>query len=350
MNELPRRVTEWIRTRLLVVVVTATTCVGIGFGVTLSFYLLNRPTGIPPRIVVVQAGASVHSIATQLKEERLIRSPRFFRVLSIIGSISTELTAGPHPLHGRMTTWDILQELRIPRDESISVTIPEGLRKSSTFEILARALDLDTDTFERLASDSRFCQDLGIDLADLEGYLFPETYRLSRFASEEQVLRILVTHFHKAYEGDVAEEGEGRGMTRHEVVTMASIIEEETRVAEERPIVSAVYHNRLRRRMRLQADPTVQFALPDGPRRLFNKDYAYPSPYNTYLHGGLPPGPIGSPGKAALEAAVAPADVNYLYFVAKGDGSHIFTRTPREHEAAKRLTRDSRRKTWRKPK
>lgn len=349
MNDLYMRLSRWVRVRVLVVVVTATAGIGICLGVSLCFYLLNRPTGVPPRTVVVDFGASVNQIAVQLRDQKLIRSPRFFRVLSILGAVSTELTAGPHPVHGRMTTWDILQELRIPRDESVDVTIPEGLRRRVTFGILAKALGLDQGRLDSLATDSRFCRALGVDVGDLEGYLFPETYRLSRYTSEVQVLKLLVSHFNAAYEGEVARKGLARGMTRHEVVTMASIIEGEARIDEERPVVSAVYHNRLEKRMRLQADPTVQFALPDGPRRLFNKDYAYPSPYNTYLHRGLPPGPIGSPGKASLEAAVAPADVEYLYFVAKGDGSHVFTRTSSEHGAAKRLTRDSRRKTWRKP-
>ena len=350
MNDFLRRVIEWIRVRELLVVITATTGIGICLGIVLCVYLLNRPTGVPPRTVVVEGGASVQQIAVQLKNQRLIRSPRFFRVLSILGAISTELTAGPHPVHGHMTTWDILQELRIPWDESVSVTLPEGLRRTHTFEILTKTLGLNGERLDSLATDPQFCRDLGVDVDDLEGYLFPETYRLSRYASEAQVLKLLVSHFNEAYDGSVARKASARGMTRHEVVTMASIIEGEAQVDEERPVVSAVYHNRLKKRMRLQADPTVQFALPDGPRRLFNKDYAYPSPYNTYLHSGLPPGPIGSPGKASLEAAVAPAGVNYLYFVAKGDGSHVFTRTSREHEAAKRLTRDSRRKTWRKPK
>lgn len=139
-------------------------------------------------------------------------------------------------------------------------------------------------------------------------------------------------------------------MTIHEAVTMASIIEGEAQVAEERATISAVYHNRLKKGMRLQADPTVQYAIPDGPRRLFYKDYSYQSPYNTYRHRGLPPGPIMSPGAASLEAAVNPADVDYLYFVAKGDGSHLFTKTAAEHEAAKQKTKAARRKSWKQTK
>jgi len=332
-----------------VVVIGLTTCVGICFGTVLCFFILNRPTGASSRTVIVEAGTPVHRIALQLKRQRLIRSPRFFKTLSILGSISTELTAGPHPLSGRMTTWEILQELRIPRDETVSVTLPEGMRKSLVFEVLAERLGLNAARLDSLATDPGFCRSVGIEIEDLEGYLYPETYYLSKYASERQVLRILVDHFDDAFEGAIADGARRRRMTRHEVVTMASIIEGETRVPEERVVVSAVYHNRLRKKMRLQADPTVQFALPDGPRRLFNKDYRYPSPYNTYLHGGLPPGPIGSPGKASLAAAVAPADVEYLYFVAKGDGSHIFTKNSREHEAAKRKTRESRRRTWKRP-
>ena len=136
-------------------------------------------------------------------------------------------------------------------------------------------------------------------------------------------------------------------MSLHEVVTLASIIEGEARIDEERPVISAVYHNRLRQKMRLQADPTVQYALEDGPRRLFYRDYAIDSPYNTYRVRGLPPGPIMSPGEASLRAALHPADVDYVYFVSQGDGSHLFSRTAAEHGRAKSKTYRARRDGWR---
>ena len=194
--------------------------------------------------------------------------------------------------------------------------------------------------------DPEFCKTLGVDAESLEGYLFPETYKFSLMMAEEQVIRRLVKQFQRVFDSQMRAQASRMGMTVHETVSMASIIEGEAQVGDERPIISAVYHNRLKKRMRLQADPTVQYAIVDGPRRLFYKDYRIDSPYNTYRHRGLPPGPIMSPGEASLRAALYPAEVNYLYFVARGDGSHIFSRTTREHEKAKRETRWARRRSW----
>jgi len=245
-----------------------------------------------------------------------------------------------------MSAWDVLQELQVPRDITQSITIPEGLRKERVIEILGRELGLDKDRLTRLIDDPLFCKKLNVEARDLEGYLFPETYRVSVAAKEQQVLEILVIQFHRLFSEELRESARQIGMTVHEAVTMASIIEGEAQLDAERTTISAVYHNRLKKKMRLQADPTVQYALPDGPRRLFNKDYEFNSPYNTYRNRGLPPGPIQSPGAASLAAAVNPADVEYLYFVARGDGSHIFTKTAAEHAKAKRETQAARRRTW----
>jgi UPF0755 protein len=316
------------------------------FAISFSLYVLNRSTGIPPKSVRIEAGASVSSIATRLKKARVIRSPWFLRMLAVVTGASRRLTAGDHPFTGRMTAWEVLRELQVPRDVTQSITIPEGLRKERAVEIIAREMDLDEKKLAELANNPAFCKRLGVEADNLEGYLFPETYRLSVAANEVQILEVLVGQFLKVFGPELRRRADEIGLTVHEAVTMASIIEGEAQKADERTTISAVYHNRLKKRMRLQADPTVQYAIPDGPRRLFYKDYEYASPYNTYRHRGLPPGPIMSPGAASLYAAVNPADVDYLYFVATGDGSHLFTRTAAEHDAAKRKTRSARRKSW----
>jgi len=320
----------------------------IAFAISFSLYLLNHPTGYAPKTVRIEQGATLSSIATRLEKERIIRSAWFLKLVASFTGSSRKITAGDHPFSGRMTAWEVLEELQIPRDVTRSVTIPEGLRKERVVDILAKTLELNHDTLLILVEDSVFCRELGVEAMDLEGYLFPETYRVSVTTTERQIVRILVDHFHKAFGTELKAAAMALDMSVHEAVTMASIIEGEAQVGDERSTISAVYHNRLRKRMRLQADPTVQYAIPDGPRRLFYKDYEYPSRYNTYRHGGLPPGPILSPGAASLHAAVHPEDVGYLYFVAKGDGSHVFSRTAAEHEAAKRATKSARRKTWKK--
>ena len=324
-------------------------CIGI-LGLVVGFwgavYALNRPTGVRHKEVIVEKGMTVAQIARKLYRERLIRSPELLRIFSLINGTSRRLTAGVHPFHGRMTTWQVLMELEVPRDVTRDVTLPEGLRLGQVAEILANRLDLDEATFKSIIADSNFCHSLGIDAPDLEGYLFPETYRFSLTMTEEQVVRMVVGHFLEIFDQKMKRRARAMGMTVGEVVTLASIVEGEAQLDEERPIVAAVYHNRLKKNMRLQADPTVQYAIPDGPRRLFYRDYRVDSPYNTYRHRGLPPGPIMSPGQASLVATLYPADVDYLYFVARGDGSHVFTQTPKEHEAAKRQTLSARRRSW----
>lgn len=333
--------------RTLYAICAIVALLGGGVGIVSAIYLLNRPTGVSFRTVRIDKGMSVATIGRTLQKEGLIRSPRFLRAMSLVAGTSRKLTAGMHPFHGGMTTWQVLRELEVPRDVTQDVTIPEGLQVEQTIRMLADSLNLSRSKLAELAASEAFCRGLGVAAGSLEGYLFPETYRFSLSMSEDQVLKVMVEHFFRIFDAGMVAEARKLKMSLHEVVTMASIIEGEAQVDSERPIISAVYHNRLRKRMRLQADPTVQYALEDGPRRLFNRDYGIDSPYNTYRVRGLPPGPIASPGEASLRAALNPAEVDYIYFVAQGDGSHLFSRTAAEHLKAKRATYRARREVWR---
>ena len=319
-------------------------------GATVTVYLLNRPTGVAARDVLVEKGMTVARIASRLHAEGVVRSPKLLRLLSVATGTSRKLKAGLHHFHGGMSTLDALRELEIPRDITHSVTIPEGLRRERTCAILASELGLDESRLLSITSDSLVARQLGVDAPTLEGYLFPETYMFSLMGTEMDAVKTMVDQFHRVLDGALRERAEKRGFTIHQAVTMASIVEGEAQVDHERPVVAAVYHNRLRKRMRLQADPTVQYALGGEPRRLFYKDYEFDSPYNTYRRRGLPPGPILSPGRESIRAALYPAKVDFLYFVARGDGSHIFSRTAAEHERAKRKTRWSRINSFRRSK
>jgi UPF0755 protein len=319
---------------------------GSGAGIVSAVYLLNRPTGVGARDVRIEKGMSVNAIGRALYEEGVIRSPRFLRVLSLLAGTSRNLTAGVHPFHGAMTAWEVLRELEVPRDVTRDVTIPEGLDREQTAAMLADSLGLSLTRLLEITVDPEFCRRAGVPAETLEGYLFPETYRFSLSMDEAQVLELMVDHFFKVFDSTLLARAKKISMSLHEAVTMASIIEGEAQLDAERPVISAVYHNRLRKRMRLQADPTVQYAISDGPRRLFYRDYGIDSPYNTYRIRGLPPGPIMSSGEASLRAAVEPADVPFLYFVAQGDGSHLFSQTAAEHGRAKRKTYRARREVW----
>jgi len=320
----------------------------LGIGLCTAVFILNSSTGTGQQDVEIKKGMTVGQIGQVLFRERLIRSPRLLRIFAYLNGTSRRLTAGMHPLSGHMTTWQVLLELERPRDVTADVTLREGLQKGEVAEVLATKLNLDRTVLLSLMNSPDFCKQIGVKAKDLEGYLFPETYRFSVATTEKQVLRVMVEHFKDVFNKRLQKRSKEMGMSIHEVMTLASIVEGEAQVDKERPIIAAVYHNRLKSGMRLQADPTVQYALPDGPRRLFNKDYWFDSPYNTYRHGGLPPGPIGNPGRASIEATLFPADVAYLYFVAKGNGGHIFSKTAKEHEAAKRQTLSARRNSWRK--
>ena len=318
------------------------TCTGI--------FILNRPTGVGKKEVEIRHGATVKQISQQLYGKRLIHSPYLLQFFTHFNGSSRRLKAGIHPFNGQMTTWEVLLELERSRDITQNVTIPEGLEKKQIAAILSKKLNLDEKKLLLLMNSATFCRTLSVQAKDLEGYLFPETYNFPTTISEQQVLRRMVEHCHAVFDERLQRRARELEMNIYEVITLASIIEGETSWDSERDTIAAVYHNRLKKGMRLQADPTVQYALPGEPRRLFYKDYDYDSPYNTYRHAGLPPGPINSPGRASIEAALFPADVDYLYFVATGEGGHVFTRTLQEHVAAKKRTASARKNTWQKKK
>jgi UPF0755 protein len=191
-----------------------------------------------------------------------------------------------------------------------------------------------SETFVKAASDVSLIAALDPEAPDLEGYLFPDTYGVARRSGPAALVRTMVGRFERVFGPELRQAAKERGLTVRETVTLASLVEKETAKAEERPIVAAVYANRLRIGMGLQCDPTVIYALLRAGRydgNLTREDLAFDSPYNTYRYAGLPPGPIAAPGKGALEAAVRPADVDYLYFVSRNDGSHVFSRTYDEH-------------------
>jgi len=210
--------------------------------------------------------------------------------------------------------------------------------------LLANQLSFTAEEFMQYLNDKTLLQQLGIQSPSLEGYLFPDTYDFIDMDGPPTVIRRMVNHFFQIIDDSLLNEITASKRSLHAVLTLASIIEGECLVDEERPIVASVYLNRLRRRMRLESDPTIQYILPDGPRRLLNSDIEIDSPYNTYRRRGLPPGPINNPGLKSILAAIRPANTNYLYMVAVGDGTHSFTHDYDEFLKAKRHFQRIRRK------
>jgi UPF0755 protein len=223
------------------------------------------------------------------------------------------------------------------------LTMPEGFTARELAPRVAEATGVEFDSVVRLTRDSAFAAKLGVPGPTLEGYLFPDTYRFAEGLEPADILGEMVARYHAYWTVERRARLDSLPLNERELVTLASIVEEEARVAEERPVIAGVYTNRLEIGMLLQADPTVQYALGEPKERLLFADIerVADDPYNTYTHAGLPPGPIASPGEASLDAALYPADVPFLFFVARPDGSHEFTRTNREHvNAINRIRRE----------
>lgn len=277
--------------------------------------------------------------AESLAAKGIIGSPALFRVYARVTGRDRGIKAGTYLLE-RGSSWNAaLTALTEGRGLVYTVTIPEGWTIATMIPALAREVKVSEDSLQVAVADSAMRDRLEVATPTLEGYLFPETYVFPDGVTAREIVRTMVRQFERRWKPEWNARLDSLGMTRHEIVTLASIIEKEARVADERPVISGVYHNRLKRGMLLQADPTIQYALGRHRARVLYRDLRVDSPYNTYRYPGLPPGPIASPGDASIEAALYPASVPYLYFVAHPDGHHEFRRTLREHNEAVRQMR-----------
>jgi UPF0755 protein len=294
--------------------------------------------------VTVPIGASMRHAADSLKAAGVIGSARAFSLYAKLTGRDRSIKAGTYILD-RGASWSaVISALEAGRGIVLTVTIPEGWEIRTIVPAISDVMKIPAPAIDSATRDTALIRRLGIPTPTLEGYLFPETYLLPEGSTALPVVRRLVSVFERRWKPEWNARLEQLGMTRHQVITLASIIEKEARVGAERPVISAVYHNRLKRGMLLQADPTVIFALGRHTNRVLYRDLEVKSPYNTYRNLGLPPGPIASPGAASIEAALFPADVPYLYFVAHPDGHHEFRATLREHNEAVRQMRAPRRR------
>ena len=306
--------------------------------VTLLLAACGSPAG-PAIRVIVPKGASFSKATDSLAKAGIVGSPFFFKALARVKGADRNIKPGTYLLK-RGTPWtEILKALNGGHGLVNTITIPEGFNLNQIAPLLARTLQVPVDSVAVAVRDTVLLRRLNIPTPNLEGYLFPDTYAFPDGTTARQAVGEMVRRFEREWKPDWNRQLSTVGMNRHEIVTLASIIEEEAKLAAERPVISAVYHNRLREKMLLQADPTVQYALGRHTPRVLYKDLLVESPYNTYVHAGLPPGPISSPGGASLLAALNPAKVSYRYFVAHSDGHHEFRNTLAEHQIARRMAR-----------
>jgi len=300
---------------------------------------INRAVFAPNNNTIdIPMGFTVFQIGALLEQEGLIKNRNSFIWYLYLTGQQNSLKAGHYTFGSSFTFPQLLRELKKGRPIIYKVTIPEGYSSAEIGRLLSERGLVDYERFQELLHDRVFLRSQLIDFSPVsgEGFLFPDTYEFAKGAKEEAILSTLFQRFRQVW-AEVSHGATFNELTPEELVTLASIVEGEAKVAAERPIIAGIFLNRLRRGQLLQSCATVQYALGERKQRLLYKDLQIDSPYNTYLYKGLPPTPIGNPGRASLEAVLAPADTDYLYFFAKPDGTHVFSRTYREHINAQNL-------------
>ncbi len=299
-----------------------------------------------PRVTVtIPAGASLDAAVDSLAATHVINHPGSFRLYARLRGLAGSLKSGVYLLHQDESWSDVVAALERGRGVEQRFIVREGLRLAEVADLARAQLKIPRDSFLAAAEDSTLLTNVGlpVEAPSAEGYLFPTTYLLPLRIGARELVRVMIHQFTQQWSPEWQARLDSLHFSRHELVTLASIIESEVRYDPDRPFISAVYQNRLKRGMRLEADPTVSYAYGRRLKRVWEKNLAVRSAYNTYLHAGLPPGPISQPGRASLAAALYPADVPFLYFVAQTDGKHIFSATYAEHLAAIRRVKEMRR-------
>lgn len=287
---------------------------------------LNNPVTIE-----VSQGMSLNAVAKNLYDNGVITDVQRFRLLVRLLNLSKKIHAGEYEFKEKVTPLSVLKFLTRGWVKKYSISIPEGF---TTKQIIALILNNGlgrAEEFDRALSDIEFLKTFGLEEKGLEGYLFPDTYIFYKGMSEKEMLSEMIKNFKRKIPVDAEEKAKSHNLTLHQAIILASIVQKETYKREEMPIVAAVFYNRLRKGIPLQADPTVIYAIPDFSGNLRKVDLKIKSPYNTYIHRGLPPGPICNPGLDAIKAVLEPSDVPYLYFVSRNDGTHEFSVSLKEH-------------------
>ena len=311
------------------------------YGIVLLWPQLNSENSTK---ISISKGSTLIDVSNQLFDQRIIKNKKSFILAVKTLGYEKDLPAGKFLIEEATTNYCIIKKIVNSVALSKKMTILEGWSVNDIALELESKFNIKKDSFLKAVKSRRLLRNWKIDSNSFEGYLFPDTYLLPEDASPEDVINKMVFEYNNNITPAMRTRMAEINLSENEVLTLASIIEGEAIFDSERPRISGVYHNRLKKRMRLQADPTIQYIIEDSPRRLLNKDLKIESPYNTYLNYGLPPGPINNPGIESIKAALYPEDVDFLFFVARGDGYHTFTRTEKEHNEAKKEFQKIRRK------
>ncbi|MGE5299681.1 MAG: endolytic transglycosylase MltG [Acidobacteriota bacterium] len=290
--------------------------------------------------IEIPKGATFREAVDILSAQKLIRDGKLFLLLGRLTGADRKIRAGFYSIWANMSPLDIFKIILRGRIIEYQIKVLEGDSLVEIADAFVKTGITTNEDFMKLAHDPGFLESYDIDSPSVEGYIFPDTYTIPKGVGLEEALGVMIDKMREKYSINLSEETEQRGMTEAEVLTLASIIEKEAVKDEERPLISAVYHNRLKKHMPLQADPTSIYGIKSSKERITMTDLRRKTPYNTYVINGLPPGPIASPGLKSIEAALNPADAPYLYFVSNNDGTHTFSVTLEEHEAAVKAYRE----------
>ncbi|MEW6289999.1 MAG: endolytic transglycosylase MltG [Thermodesulfobacteriota bacterium] len=329
---------KWLVLALLVVL-----AVPVGYRLWVSSYASSVPQygggGHEPIVVYIPPDSGFAAIKQALIDRQVIDDDIRFGLLARRMGAVGKLQAGEYCFTADLSHQAIIEKLARGEVSYRPLTVPEGFNIFQIGDLLASGFGYDRNDFLRQVQDAKLIKSVGLDVPSLEGYLFPDTYFVTRGQMLNEIVAMMVHRFNKVY-NEISKQNQGaspsvpQAVSRHEIVILASIVEKETALPDERPLIAAVFLNRLKNNMKLQADPTVIYGIADFNGNITRQDLITPSPYNTYTKTGLPAGPIANPGKESLVAVLHPAATGYLYFVAQNDGSHFFSSTLEEHNRA----------------
>jgi len=316
--------------KILIVLLVLAALTIAAYGYT---YINSAPGSLMEDVVVeIKRGSSFYAAANRLREKEVINSVRLFRIYAELDGFQSKIKAGEYLVRPAMTAKEIAAALVKGDVVQYKITIPEGYNLYQIADLLEEKKIAGKETFIEKVFDKQLMSGMGVEGVSFEGYLYPETYFFTKNMKAKDIIARMRAGSRDKFTRKLKDRSKEIGLTPHQVVILASIIEKETGNPDERPIISAVFHNRLKKKMRLQTDPTVIYGMIetyDGNIR--KKDLLKKTPYNTYRINGLPLGPIANPGIDSIMAALYPADVGYIYFVSMNNGSHIFSRTLKEH-------------------
>ncbi len=309
--------------------------------ITIHTYMFMITPAIPPRplMIDIKPGTSAWKISRELENQGVITDDMMFMTLAVLTGKVTRLQAGAYVFEGKHYPMDIILILFKGRTLRYRVTIPEGSTVYDIGAIVAETGLLSKTDFISSAQDIKTTSFFGIDAPSMEGFLYPDTYYLAPHMTALEIMAKMVNRFNEQCSSGMKQRLRELDMTWHQVLTLASIIQKEAVSTKEKPIISSVFHNRLKKNMQLQSDPTAVYGIDGFRRKIVPQDIRNANPYNTYRCKGLPPGPICNPDLGSIKAALWPARTNYLFFVSKGNGTHHFSRTYEEHSRAIRRGR-----------